>query len=236
MNHVFKPLLYTTLLALLTPSFSANAISDDECAILMCAPVGFLNSNCKAAKKAMHKRILRGKPAIPRLDQCMIETPKTGNDDIDNYISKNEDNVDPNVDIKSGYATYIAPQSHVCSQEITQGGDNARTTYCTQYINVPEQWIKDIRCEKQIKGYLSLPQFCSSTITYQQAIIDGQLSGHVHYSDGHQGEAAHYYDDLGDLMLFSASPDQNESAQQQYQDQVNALSPDDIQKLNSIVR
>lgn len=222
-----------TLSILLHP-LPAFSVSDDECAILMCAPVGFMNSNCKAAKRAMHKRVLKGKSPVPRYSQCSKKTPNTSSMKVNNYIAENEDTVRPNVDIKEGIGAYIAPQPHACNAYRYSSNDSS-TEICIRWIDVPEEWVKDISCIKQSKGYLSSPPFCTSTLTYQQALIDNFPSGHVYYSDGHQGELGGYQDDLGDLIMFQVNPNQNSGSQQQdYHDAVNGLSEQDEDVLRSI--
>lgn len=229
--------IMTRAFVLLIPlfSFQAFSVSDDECAILICAPVGFMDSNCKAAKRAMHKRVLKGKPPAPRFDQCSEETPDTGNMEVDNYIAENEKTVEPNVDIKEGIGAYIAPQPHACAGYRTIGGSNSSNEICYRWVDVPEEWIKDISCIKQSKGYLSSPPFCTRTLKYQQAMIDGYPSGHVYYSDGHLGEQGGYQDDLGDLIMFQTNPNQDlESQYQDYHDAVNSLSEQDEETLREI--
>lgn len=226
-----------SLLSYFVP-ITAFSVSDDECAILICTPVGFMDSNCKAAKRAMHKRVLKGKPPAPRFDQCSEETPDTGNMEVDTYIAENEKTVEPNVDIKEGIGAYIAPQPHACAGYRTIGGSNSSNEVCYRWVDVPEEWIKDISCIKQSKGYLSSPPFCTRTLTYQQALIDGYPSGHVYYSDGHLGEQGGYQDDLGDLIMFQTNPNQDlESQYQDYHDAVNSLSEQDeeiLREINSV--
>ncbi|TVO39890.1 hypothetical protein [Vibrio algivorus] len=221
-----RPIVLTafTLLSLFitTPSYSA---SDAECAILICAPVGFLNEHCKDARKAMSKRIRRGKPAAPRFDECSQETPDTGNMEIDEYVANNESSVNPNVEVNRGLGAYIAPNPKACAAYSQIGGSNTSSEICTRWVNVPEQWIKEVSCLKGQKDYQSSPPFCTKTLTYQQVFIDNHPSGHVLFDDGHQGELGGYQDDVGDLILFQTDPTQNlEQQYQHYDDALNNLS------------
>lgn len=75
------------LLSLILPfgsfiSTPALAVSEDECAIWLCAPGGF-PEGCSAAKSAMIKRIKKGKPPLPDFSSCAVKDDSTGTDPKD---------------------------------------------------------------------------------------------------------------------------------------------------------
>jgi hypothetical protein len=51
-----------------TPTYAA---SDDECAIWICLPAGFVTSHCSAPRKEFLKRIKKLKPPLPPFHQCI---------------------------------------------------------------------------------------------------------------------------------------------------------------------
>lgn len=68
------------LAALSLAAFSvqaATAASQDECSIWLCAPGGF-PAGCEAAKKAMFKRIKKGKSPLPNFSSCAVKDENTG--------------------------------------------------------------------------------------------------------------------------------------------------------------
>lgn len=75
------------LLSLILPfgsfiSTPALAVSEDECAIWLCAPGGF-PEGCSAAKSAMIKRIKKGKSPLPDFATCAVKDDITGTDPKD---------------------------------------------------------------------------------------------------------------------------------------------------------
>lgn len=64
---------YLIMIVWFWPSVSM-ATSGDECAIWLCAPQGFAPSSCKPARKAMTKRIFKGKQPLPALASCMVNS------------------------------------------------------------------------------------------------------------------------------------------------------------------
>lgn len=75
------------LLSLILPfgsfiSTPALAVSEDECAIWLCAPGGF-PEGCSAAKSAMIKRIKKGKSPLPDFSSCAVKDETTGSDPKD---------------------------------------------------------------------------------------------------------------------------------------------------------
>lgn len=60
----------------------ANAASQDECAIWLCAPGGF-PAGCEAAKSALKDRIKDGKSPLPPFSECAVKDDITGTDPKD---------------------------------------------------------------------------------------------------------------------------------------------------------
>ncbi len=64
------------LLAVSLPAPPAVAASQDECAIWLCLPTGFL-AGCSDAKKAFERRILKGKSPLPAWGSCAVTYAST---------------------------------------------------------------------------------------------------------------------------------------------------------------
>ena len=64
-------------LAITTPAIAA---SDDECAIWLCLPVGFVPGECSKARTAMYKRVFKGKGPLPRFSSCSADGNANGFD------------------------------------------------------------------------------------------------------------------------------------------------------------
>lgn len=73
MNRKMSLLVLTFAPVLFCLPAKSQAASKDECAILLCMPQGF-PSGCSAAKKAMQKRLRKGKSPAPALSSCTIES------------------------------------------------------------------------------------------------------------------------------------------------------------------
>ena len=68
MNKIKTLLVATTALL----SINANASSQAECAIWLCAPLGFSVPGCHTAFKAMIRRVRHFKSPVPSLGSCMV--------------------------------------------------------------------------------------------------------------------------------------------------------------------
>lgn len=177
MRHVYLPLL--TLFCFLLPSSDVLAASDSECAIILCAPLGFSSDGCHDAHNAMLDRIAHFKPAIPGLEECQQQTPTSGHQDIDNRIARNEPKVHPDYEIKKGSAVYVAPRRVCVAHYHTHSGG------CSYYVDVKEAWIRDKTCQKHTPEDHSQPPFCSWNLTYQETWINHHPLGKLVFSDGH---------------------------------------------------
>jgi len=68
-SAIMLSMIISSVLLTSTPTLAA---SEQECAIWLCAPQGFAPSACKGARKALVKRLFRGKSAMPDLSSCMV--------------------------------------------------------------------------------------------------------------------------------------------------------------------
>jgi len=71
-------------------SFKSFAVSNDECAIWLCAPSGFSPSACSSPYDAMIKRVYHHKSPVPSLSSCLVSS---SNSDTSLY-SKNSSLLD----------------------------------------------------------------------------------------------------------------------------------------------
>ncbi len=147
---------------LLSPS-QAFAASDDECAIWMCLPTGFI-TGCSGAKKAFLKRIKHFKPPLPSFASCMVQSPASMPSQ-DTYTSD------------YGTAAYIPPL-----RQCTRKENTFKDTYeCVEWETIPEQYIKNRRCHIDNKNGIHTPRHCTKTYRYTEVYRNGQLFGETHY-------------------------------------------------------
>lgn len=64
-------LVVMSIIGLLISPTHTFAGSQDECAIWLCAPQGFPSPGCKGARKALKKRLFKGKSPLPQLQSCI---------------------------------------------------------------------------------------------------------------------------------------------------------------------
>lgn len=115
-KHALKTLAALSFVAFSMQS--ANAASQDECAIWLCAPGGF-PSGCEAAKKAMFKRIKKGKSPLPDFSSCAVKDDTTGTDPKDFTYS---------------FDRILRIREHQVCTHWTSG---YRKDYCSSYKTVP---------------------------------------------------------------------------------------------------
>jgi hypothetical protein len=145
-----------TALVLATTAFTgqtANAASQNECAIWICLPGGF-PSGCGAAYSAMISRIKHRKPPLPDFDSCAVNPP-SGSGSHMSY--------------KQGYAAHIPAH-----QECTENWWGQQT--CT---DVPEKYIEGTMCNNY-DGYMD-PAYCSNTVQWIKVYTDGNQAGNTYY-------------------------------------------------------
>jgi hypothetical protein len=163
-ERVMKNILKTTIASILALLISLPvwAVSDNECAIWLCAPAGF-PSGCGAAKSAMLKRIKRLKPPLPNLNDCAKK-------------NKNQENLHPDfrvLNYKHGFAA-LMPAYSTCSKYHENSGNCIGTI--TKY---PMKYSKGSRCEKYSDTWQ--PHGCLKTARYVEVFKYSKLIGKTYY-------------------------------------------------------
>ncbi|MUK76557.1 hypothetical protein GNP84_06510 [Aliivibrio fischeri] len=150
----------------LLTSMSTFAVSEAECNIWMCAPTGFIGSECKAPKKAFKKRVNRGKPPLPEFFRCSVH------DDVPNGTHISE-------------MTYLDGVSAIIkeTQRCTQwGGSNSNNRYCTAWKTIPKHLVRGERCRRASKdSSIMTPHGCIGTVRWIETYMDGELFGDIFY-------------------------------------------------------
>lgn len=88
-----KKVKYSLLSIGLMFSINAFATSNDECAIWLCAPMGFAPSSCHSAFKAMIHRVKHFKSPVPSFGSCLVKGNNNliPSDDASNYSNNSGD-------------------------------------------------------------------------------------------------------------------------------------------------
>lgn len=162
MNHksllIFAVIFSITLGTPILPT-PVYAASQDECAIWLCLPGGFPNS-CGDAKKAMKKRLKKGKSPLPDFSACAVD------DDSGSAMSH-----------IFGYAA-VVKEHQICKRWITyHRGDYER---CTLWETVPAHFVKGTRCRRNRDGE-RIPHECTGTVRYVDMFMDGSPMGETYF-------------------------------------------------------
>nr|AGH89318.1 conserved hypothetical protein similar to pRA3.33 [uncultured bacterium] len=136
---------------------SAQAASEDECAIWLCLPGGF-PSGCGGAKSAMLKRVKKGKSPLPDFVSCAV---KSGGSSM---------TYDYN------YAAAIQ-ERRVCKR-YTGNQNNSR---CVEWETVPAHYQKGKVCAINNQTGSRNPRGCTSTYRYVDVFVDGALTGDTYF-------------------------------------------------------
>jgi hypothetical protein len=134
---------------------TANAASQDECAIWICLPGGF-PSGCGAAHSAMKDRIKDRKPPLPPFSSCAVS------------YSGGESGGEMSFDY--GIAAYI-PAHRECS------GDGM----FSRCSHVPEQYVRGRICHSDWSTGTRSPEYCAKTVRWSEVFVDGELAGPTYY-------------------------------------------------------
>ena len=158
-SRLIKGVMMGVMVFASAPTF---ALSEDECNIWMCAPTGFMDSECKGAKSALKKRVRKHKPPLPDFARCMVHKDQIPEG---SHISE---------------MTYIDGVSAIIreTQVCTEWGGNNR--YCSSWKTIPEHLIKGTSCYRDKDGRES-PKDCIGTIKWIETYMDGQLLGDIFY-------------------------------------------------------
>lgn len=136
----------------------AHAQSNDECAIWLCAPFGFVLPNCGKAFRAMLKRVSKLKPAFPSWRSCEV---------ADSGVS---------MSFREGKAALMAEEVRRC----VDPGSGVPDFLCQVWeVVAPGEYIKDTICYDV--GYGEEPKGCIATYNYVETYQDGELYGDTYY-------------------------------------------------------
>lgn len=138
---------------------SAQAASQNECAIWLCLPGGF-PQGCAAAHAAMVSRLRDLKPPLPAFSSCSV-TPPGGSHMTSGY----------------GPAAYI-PERRECSR----WDHGHRTSTCREWRTIPEQYVKGQWCrEASNDSGEMIPRGCTRTVRYIEVFADGEQLGPTYW-------------------------------------------------------
>ncbi len=154
-----KPFFAVALLAVVVGSTApARAQSNDECAIWLCAPVGFVLPGCGGPLKAMIKRTATFKSPAPSFRSCEAE---------ESGVSMSQ---------RSGIAAVMALEKRAC----VAPGPLASEEDCEVWeVTVPGTYIEGTRCIET--EFFNLPEGCITTYRYIQVYQNGQPYGDTYY-------------------------------------------------------
>lgn len=146
------------------------ATSDDECAIWLCAPMGFLPSDCGAAHKAMHKRLHLGKTAVPSFSEC--------NNKNNNEEFKSTEGIAAYIPAHEGKGRCIKWNQ----TSLNQG--QYSDVMCEEYeiIFVDKSFVKDQPCIHGTTGHTT-PSGCIGNYYYVQIYNNGLPLNEPYYFD-----------------------------------------------------
>ena len=151
----------------------SNDKGDDECGIWLCLPQGFITSACSGPHRAMIKRILRHKSALPSFASCSKNANVAIADD-NAQISSNE-----------GIAAFI-PKHKVKDKCIkytmTNSSYGGPQQICAEYNYkwVEDSYIRGAYCIHGERG-TTTPKGCTKTVNYAEIKINNETFGDPYY-------------------------------------------------------
>lgn len=152
----------------ITAISNTYAVSEDECAIWLCAPAGFRDSACNAAHRAMHYRVHKNLPPLPPFKAC---------DDKSN-------NTPSTVTSAEGIAAYIPAHQErdQCIKYTIAYGSTGKIQQCQEwsYKNIPASYVKGTPCVHGPYGTTN-PKGCVSTQHYIEVYDNGTQLGDTYY-------------------------------------------------------
>ena len=158
---------------ILASCYTSNCltINDDECAIWLCAPVGFGPSECGPAHRAMVKRVHLGKGPIPPFSLC---NKHSSNSAISNTEMSSAD----------GIAAFI-PSHTICTEykeDVRHGGPYGpqKVKTCVAYGPSGDSWVKNRPCIHGANGS-SDPKGCTTTGYFVEVFANGVKVGETYF-------------------------------------------------------
>lgn len=155
----FRALCFAIPLAGMAFSLPAQAASEEECAIWLCAPAGFPGAaGCAMALAAMIDRLKDFDPPLPPFGECSSNGSDGGNDF--NY----------------GVAAYV-PAHRTCSRYSYRGDGS----YCSSYKDVAASHFHGRSCTTHHESGIRQPKGCTRTDRYVQVFINNQPPSDIFY-------------------------------------------------------
>lgn len=146
------------LIASATLSSTAQAASEDECAIWICLP-GAFPATCEAAKSAMIDRVKDNKSPLPPFSACSAD----GND---HGMSSNH-----------GVVAYIPAR-----RECTRWGYHGKHEECRSWEALPERYVRGTSCRVDHRDGSREPEGCTRTYRYAEIFdASGSQQGDTYY-------------------------------------------------------
>lgn len=151
----------------------SNDKGDDECGIWLCLPQGFITSACSGPHRAMIKRILRHKSALPSFASCSKNANVAVADD-NAQISSNE-----------GIAAFIPKhkvQDKCIKYTMTSSSYGGPKSVCAEYSYkwVEDSYVRGAYCVHGERG-TTIPKGCTKTVNYAEIKINNEIFGEPYY-------------------------------------------------------
>ncbi|WP_200769236.1 hypothetical protein [Vibrio nigripulchritudo] len=150
-------------------NFTAQAASEAECGIWLCAPMGFVPPGCGASLNAMRSRVFRFKSPLPSFHSCMQKSPNIPNNPVPDTFTSDY-----------GIAAKIREVKECNSWKSVRVAGEYEDV-CIGWYTIPEHYIKGVRCTKDRESYESHPEHCIGTYRYIETYKNGVLNGDTFY-------------------------------------------------------
>lgn len=165
----------------------SNDKGDDECGIWLCLPQGFITSACSGPHRAMIKRILRHKSALPSFASCSKNANVTVANDNAQITSK--EGIAAYIPTYSYCAKYENKTYYAGSKEYDSSagiyGIPQTKTECVENKTVNAHYVKDTKCvhayDNQGRTTYWNPKNCTKTVNYAEIKINNEIFGEPYY-------------------------------------------------------
>ena len=160
---------------------------DDECGIWLCLPQGFITDSCSGPHRAMIKRIIRHKSALPSFSGCSKNANVTVANDNAQITSK--EGIAAYVPTYSYCAKYETKTFYPGSKEYDSStgfhGIPQTKTECVENKTANAHYVKDTKCvhayDNQGRTTYWNPKNCTKTVNYAEIQINNEIFGEPYY-------------------------------------------------------